>query len=110
MPAQTPTATVHDYLKEVRIFASGSPEFAQIAASLGVDATLHTLGPGASLAVAIRNDSGQAVEMRVLFEMTKGGKTTPRDLEISRFLAARRGNACRPTGDQRCAGADDECR
>ena len=51
--AQTPTATVHDYLSEVRIFPSGSPDFAKIATGLGVDATLPTLGPGASLIVAV---------------------------------------------------------
>jgi hypothetical protein len=72
--AQTPTAKVHDYLKEVRILPPGSPEFAQIASKLGVDATLSTLGQGASLVVAIRNDSGHAIDsMRILYDINKGG-------------------------------------
>jgi hypothetical protein len=86
--AQTPTATVHDYLTEVRIFAPGSPEFATIASKLGVDATLNTLGPGASLVAALRNDSGQTVELRILFNVTKGGKTSPHGFEVGRVLAA----------------------
>ena len=86
--AQTPTATVNDYLKEIRIFASGSPDFAKIASSLGVDAALPTI-PGASLVVAIRNDSGQAVEsMRILFQLVKDGQATPRDIELWHGLAA----------------------
>ena len=87
MSAQTPTAAVNDYLSAVRIFANGSPDFVKIASSLGVDATLPTL-PGASLVAAIRNDSGQAVELRILFQVTTGGKTSPRDLEVGRSLAA----------------------
>jgi hypothetical protein len=89
MPAQTPTITARDYLKEVRIFAPGSPEFAQIASKLGVDATLPSL-PGASLVVAIRNDSGQAVEMRILHTLQKSGgsPSSPIDAEVGRNLAA----------------------
>ena len=76
--AQTPTATVHDYLSEVRIFPSGSPDFAKIATGLGVDATLPTL-PGASLVVALRNDSGQTIDsMRIVYLVNKGGKPIPR--------------------------------
>jgi len=85
--AQTPTVTVKDYLSEVRIFAPGTPEFAKIVSTLGVDATLPTL-PGASLFAAIRNDSSQAVELRILFQITKGEKTTSRDFEIGHTLAA----------------------
>jgi hypothetical protein len=85
--AQTPTVTVNDYLSEVRIFAPGSPDFARIAASLGVDATLPTLGPGASLVAAIRNDSGQAIDsMRIIFSRQKGGDKPVTSLELGRGL------------------------
>lgn len=78
MSAQTPTATVHDYLSEVRIFPSGSPDFAKIATGLGVDAALRTL-PGASLVVALRNDSGEGIDsMRIVYLINKGGKSIPR--------------------------------
>jgi hypothetical protein len=87
MSAQTPTAAVNDYLSEVRIFANGSPDFAKIASSLGVDAALATL-PGASLVAAVRNDSGQAIELRTLFQLTKDGKTTPRDMSLGPSLQA----------------------
>lgn len=74
--AQTPTVTVHDYLSEVRIFANGSPDFAKIAASLGADATLPTLGAGSSLVVALRNDSGEAIDsMRILYQVHQGAHT-----------------------------------
>jgi hypothetical protein len=86
--AQTPTATVNDYLSEVRIFAPGSPDFAKIASALGVDATLPTLGPGASLIVAVRNDSGQGAEIRILFQGIKNGKTVSSNLQVGRTLAA----------------------
>lgn len=88
MSAQTPTVTANDYLKEVRVFAPGSAEFAKIASALGVDATLPTLGAGAQLVAAIRNDSGGTVELRILFQLTKGGKTTPRDLQLNQTLQA----------------------
>jgi hypothetical protein len=81
-------AAVNDYLPEVRIFPPASPEFAQIATKLGVDATLSTLGDGRLLLVAIRNDSGQAVELRILFQVTSGGKTMPHDTEVGRVLQA----------------------
>ena len=103
MSAQTPTATVHDYLSEVRIFANGSPDFAKIASSLGVDATLNTL-PGASLVVALRNDSGEAIDsMRVMYAVNKGGKPIP--LEFPRLesmnVVNRRFRKC--TGRAKCA-------
>jgi hypothetical protein len=88
MSAQPPTVAVNDYLKEVRGFPSTSAEFSQAASSLGVSASLATLGAGQSLIVAIRNDSGGPVEARILFQLTKGGKTTPRDLYFGYSLAA----------------------
>jgi len=44
-------------------------------------------GQGASLVTAIRNDSGQAVELRILIQLSKGGKTIPFHLEMGRTLA-----------------------
>ena len=87
MSAQPPTVAVNDYLKEVRVFPSTSAEFSQAASKLGVSATLSTLGPGASLVVAIRNDSGGPVEFRILHSVTKGGRTTT-DMEVGRSLQA----------------------
>jgi hypothetical protein len=96
--AQTSTATVNDYLSDVRIFAPGSPDFAKIASSLGVDATLPTLGPGASLVSAIRNDSGEAVDsMRILFQGQKGGGTFSR-IALGGSLAAGGSTLIAPTG------------
>jgi hypothetical protein len=78
MTAQT-KLTVQDSLKEVRIFDHTSPDFVKIATSLGVDASLATLGAGASLVVAIRNDSGEAIDsMRLLFQVDKEGVHAPR--------------------------------
>jgi hypothetical protein len=78
LSAQTPTAAVNDYLSEVRIFANGSPDFVKIASGQGVDATLPTL-PGASLVVAIRNDSGEAIDsMRILYSVEKNGRPISR--------------------------------
>ena len=88
MFAQPPTLIVDDYLKEVRIFRGTSPDFAKIASSLGVDATLPTLGPGASLVAAVRNDSGGPVELRIVHSVTKGGSTIASDLEVDRYLQA----------------------
>ena len=87
MSAQPPTLVVNDYLHEVRVFPPTNPEFAQAASSLGMSATLATLGGGASLVVAVRNDSGQPVETRILFQVSKGRKTVPRDLEVGRYFA-----------------------
>jgi hypothetical protein len=95
MSAQTPTTTVNDYLS-VRIFAPGSPDFARIASSLGVAATLPTLGPGASLVVALRNDSGEAIDsMRLLFQVHQGDRTFPR-ITLWGPLAAGRGELVAP--------------
>ena len=88
MSAQPPTVAVNDYLKEVRVFPSTSAEFSQAASSLGVSASLATLGAGQSLIVAVRNDSSGPVEARILFQLTKGGKTLPRDLYMGHSLAA----------------------
>ena len=88
MSAQIPQATVNDYLSEVRIFPPGTADFAQIAAKLGVDATLPTLGAGARLVVAIRNDSGGEVGANVLFQVTKNGRTQPHDLTLGLMLGA----------------------
>ena len=89
MAAQPPTVIVNDDLSGVRIFSSASPDFAKIAASLGVDATLPTLGASASLVVAIRNDSGEAIDsMRLLFQVEKGGPPFPRIILQGDSLAA----------------------
>lgn len=86
MSAQSPTVTLDDYLKEVRVFPATSPEFSKIAADLGVSATLASLGPGAALVVAIRNDSGATVEFRILFQVTKNGRTEARDFTVAQVL------------------------
>lgn len=88
MAAQT-NMVVNDYLKEVRVFSSTSAEFSQAAAILGVSATLSTLGAGQSLVVAVRNDSGGPVELRILFQLApKGGTARTRDLYMGYSLAA----------------------
>jgi hypothetical protein len=66
-------------LSEVRIFASTSPDFAKIAATLGAN-LLASLGAKKSLLVAVPNDSEQAIDsMRVLYLVDKANdKPIPR--------------------------------
>lgn len=71
--------TINDSLPGIHIFAQSSPEFTKIASNLGVDASLKALGEALPLVVAIRNDSGEALEsMRILYLVARYGKLIPR--------------------------------
>lgn len=107
MMAQPPTVTVNDYLKEVRVFPITSAEFSQAASSLGVSASLASLGEGQSLIAAVRNDSGQAVELRILFQIVQRATRQPGSRP---HASSRRDGARRPARDQRRAGGLVTCR